>query len=1142
MSFVHLHGHTEYSLLDGMSSVEDLPIRAKELGMDTLVITDHGSMFGCVKFAKACKKNGIKPIIGCEIYTAERKMTDRDPVKDKHIGHLILLCKNKTGYQNLIKIVSEAYVNGFYYKPRADKELIEKYHEGLVCLSACLAGRVQRLIVQDKYEEAKEEALWFKNVFGNDYYLELQDHGMDEDKKCIEGLIKLHSELDIKLVATNDYHYINKEDAVPHELLLCMQTQTTINDPNHYRFNAPEYYLKSEEEKRELFSYIPEACDNTQEVADKCNFDFEFGHYHIPEYETPKPYKNNEQFFRRLCYTGLRRKYPEVTDELKERLEYEISVIVKMGFVGYFLIVWDFINFAKSNGIPVGPGRGSAAGSVVAYCLDITEIDPVKYNLFFERFLNPERVSMPDIDVDFCIRRRSEIIDYVSRKYGKDNVCQISTFITMKSKMAVKDVARVLEVPFADSNRLSKMIPDKMSLPEALKTDADLQQEYSRSPQSKTVLDTAMKLEDIPRSASTHAAGVVIAPDEVDKFVPLIKSSKGIATEYIMTEIEELGLLKMDMLGLRNLTVIQDTLDQIRENYGEEIDISSLDLKDPEIYKMITKGKTVGVFQLESKGITDFMKKLKPDCFEDIIAGVALYRPGPMDSIPQYIENKKHPEKIKYETPELASILDVTYGCIVFQEQVMQIVQKLAGYSFARADLVRRAMSKKKASVMAEEREYFINGKVDADGNIEIPGCVRNGISANAAAKIFDDMESFAQYAFNKSHATAYSVITYQTAWLKRYYPSEFMAALMTSEEDKHEHLALFIKEAKKMESTRGKKKIKILPPDVNDSKASFIADKDGNIHYGLAAIKGVGRSLAEKISEKHYEDLFDVASVPKMNSKALESLAYAGALKKITPNIATVVIEIPKALKFAKVNASDQLSFYESMPESFKPKLDIVEEYSKDQLLWNEKEYLGTFITDHPLKKYKKGIAEYTNFTAELIQEMQEGKHGMIAGLIDEVKTHVTKKGEKMAFVTLDDINDDSVDILVFPRKYNEVKDLLIKGSSIVIFGKINGEAIIANQIADIESMSAMYNIHFPKLDTGVYELHLRGENYELPEIMKKLKNTYNYKGSFFVRWFYPDGRSKVLDVTVKKDDLLLMEMKEMLGEDNVKYVQVEE
>ena len=907
--------------------------------------------------------------------------------------------------------------------------------------------------------------------------------------------------------------------------LKLLETKSTIDDPNHFKFNGPEYYLKTEEEMRTLFWYIPEACDNTAVIAEKCNFDFEYGHYNIPSYTPPAKFKTAENYFRYLCREGLKKKYKKVTPELKKRLEYEISVIESMGFVEYFLIVWDFINYAKTNGIPTGFGRGSAAGSVVAYCLSITEVDPIKYNLFFERFLNPERVSMPDIDVDFCIRRRAEVIDYVTKKYGKENVCQIATLGTMKAKMAIKDVARVLNVPFADANRLTKMIPEDMSLNEALQIDQDLKAEYAKSPQSKTVIDYALKLEDIPRHSSTHAAGVVIAPAPIDEFVPLIQSQKGIATQYTMTEIEQLGLLKMDFLGLRNLTVIQDTIDQIKANHNIDIDMLSLQMDDANVYEMISKGKTVGVFQLESKGITDFMKKLKPTCFEDIIAGVALYRPGPMDSIPDYIANKRNPQKIKYVTPELAPILDVTYGCIIYQEEVMQIVQALAGYSFARADNVRRAMSKKKADVMAEERNYFINGKLDENGNIEIPGCIRNGISKSAAEKIFDDMESFAQYAFNKSHATAYSMITYQTAWLKYYYPSEFMAALMTSEMDKHEHLALFIKEARKTNATNSSKRIKIFKPDVNKSGADFIADKDGNIYYGLAAIKGVGKTLAERITKTEHKNLFDIASVEKMDRKAMEALAFSGALDSITDNTATAAENIERALKYAKKTGGNmQLSLLDDFDE-MKPEIISQPEFSKDEILHFEKEYLGSYISGHPLKKFKHNISEYCN--------LSEKHPGLFAGMITEVKPIYTKSGKRMAFITLEDIDDNTFDAVIFPNIYQKYSSLLMENNIIAGYGKIEDNSLIVDELVEAESIPQLAGKYIKKKKT-VKELHFKAENYNLQEVEKILQK---YPGNLPARWYKAGSMSKLLDITVAYNKLLVLELEEMLGEGNIKY-----
>ncbi|MBQ1826257.1 MAG: DNA polymerase III subunit alpha, partial [Firmicutes bacterium] len=785
MGFTHLHLHTEYSLLDGAARIKDVVKRGKELGMTSMAITDHGAMFGVVDFYKECKAQGIKPIIGCEVYTAPRTHLDKDPDLDKRQGHLILLAENETGYKNLIKIVSIGYTEGFYYKPRIDKDVLRAHSEGLICLSACLSGDVQKKLLLRDYEGAKNEAIAFRDIFGEgNFYLELQDHGLDGEKAIRADMLRLSKELGIPLVATNDCHYVNRSDAEAHDVLLCIQTGTTLDEPDRMRYPTDQFYLKSEEEMRELFGDIPGAIENTEIIADRCNFDFKFGEYHLPEFVAPSG-KTNEEYFKELCHKGLIDRYGERANspELQERMNYEIDTIVKMGYVEYFLIVWDFINYAKQNGIMVGPGRGSAAGSIVAYSMRITDIDPIRYSLIFERFLNPERVSMPDIDVDFCYERRGEVIDYVTRKYGHDRVSQIITFGTMKAKMAVRDVARVLGATYAKADQIAKAIPFEldMTLRKALDMPgSELKPLYEGDEEARRIVDMAMALEGMPRHASTHAAGVVISKLPIDEYVPLYLSDKGPATQFTMTTIEELGLLKMDFLGLRNLTVIRDALELIKKEHGIDIDFSKMGYDDPEVYEMIAQGNTSGVFQLESSGMTQFMKNLRPTCFEDIVAGISLYRPGPMDSIPKYIENKKHPEKIKYVTDKLATILDVTYGCLVYQEQVMQIVRDLGGYSYGRSDLVRRAMSKKKHDVMLKEKEYFINGKVADDGTVEIAGCVRNGISREAAEVIFEDMVTFASYAFNKSHAAAYAVLAYETGYLKHYYPTEFMAALMT--------------------------------------------------------------------------------------------------------------------------------------------------------------------------------------------------------------------------------------------------------------------------------------------------------------------------------------------------------------------------
>ena len=881
MAFTHLHVHTEYSLLDGAARIQDVVRRAKELGMDSLAITDHGVMFGVVDFYKACKKQGIKPIIGCEVYTSKRKMTDKDVEKDKHQGHLILLAKNEQGYRNLIKIVSLGFTKGYYYKPRIDKDVLREHSEGLICLSGCLAGEVQFRLMKNDYEGAKAEAQALAEIFGpGNFYLEIQDQGLEEEAYIKPNLLRLASELNLPLAATNDVHYVRREDAEAHDVLLAIQTATTIDDPNRMRFPNDQFYLKSEDEMRKLFAGIPEACDNTQKIAEQCSFDFRFGEYHLPQFIPPDG-MDNETYLRKLCSEGLADRYGDNPDQsLLDRLEYELNTIISMGYVEYFLIVWDFINYAKQNGIMVGPGRGSAAGSLVAYCLKITDIDPIRYNLIFERFLNPERVSMPDIDIDFCYERRQEVIDYVGRKYGEGRVSQIITFGTMKAKAAVRDVGRALNVSYAETDAIAKAIPFDlhMTIDKALETNPELLARYENEDMVRQVLDMSRAIEGMPRHASTHAAGVVISKEPIDEYVPLYMSDKGISTQFTMTTIEELGLLKMDFLGLRNLTVIRDALEMIEKNYGVTIDFSKMTYDDPKVYELISAGNTCGVFQLESQGMTQFMKSLKPTCYEDVVAGIALYRPGPMDSIPKYIENKKNPKGIRYVHPALAPILDVTYGCLIYQEQVMQIVRDLGGYSYGRSDLVRRAMSKKKMDVMLEEKEYFIHGKLDEDGNVEIAGCVRNGIPEEAAEAIFQDMVSFAEYAFNKSHAAAYGVVAYETGWLKAHYPVEFMAALMTSVMGDSDSVAKYIRNCSEMG-------IAVLPPCVNESQKKFSV-VDGKIRFGLQAVKNVGEGAIDAIIEareqkglpKTLPQFISNVEISQVNKKAIESLIKAGA------------------------------------------------------------------------------------------------------------------------------------------------------------------------------------------------------------------------------------------------------------------------
>ena len=840
--FVHLHVHSEFSLLDGMCRVKDLPKRAKELGMKAIAITDHGVMYGAVNFYKECINEGIKPIIGCEVYVAPRTRFEKESGIDENYSHLILLAKNKIGYQNLIKLVSLSFTDGYYYKPRIDHDILEEYSEGLICLSACLAGEVNKAILKDNMEEAKRVAQWHKNIFGEDYYLELQNNGLPEQVMVNQKLITLSRELNIPLVGTNDAHYLKKEDSYNHEILLCIQTAKKMTDPDRMKFSTDEFYIKSPEEMADYFSAVPEAIENTVKIADKCNFEFEFGVTKLPNYDVPKEFKTHEEYFYKLTWDGIEKRYgKDYGDEIKQRAEYELGIISKMGYIDYYLIVWDYINYAKSVGIPVGPGRGSGAGSIVAYAIGITDIDPLKYNLLFERFLNPDRISMPDFDVDFSDERRQEVIDYVARKYGRDHVSQIITFGTMSAKSVIRDVGRVLDVPYGDVDKIAKMIPFEvhMTLDKALEQNRELKDEYENNETTRRIIDIAKGLEGMPRNASTHACGVVITKNPVDTYVPLCTNDGNVVAQYTMVLLEELGLLKMDFLGLRTLSVIANSLELIKKNRGIDV-VFDEKMDDPEVYRLWQEGKSFGIFQFESGGITSFMKELKPDCFEDIVAGVSLYRPGPMDQIPRYIKGKLNPGHNEYTHPALEPILNVTYGCMVYQEQVMQIVRDLAGYSLGRADLVRRAMGKKKLDVMAKEREVFIHGQVDEEGNVIVPGCVRNGIDEESANKIFDEMSEFAKYAFNKSHAAAYAVISYRTAYLKAYYKEELMAATLNSFLGNLDKIPIYIQDCKDMG-------IEILNPNINESETKFTVI-DNKIRFGLGTIKNVGISAVDSI------------------------------------------------------------------------------------------------------------------------------------------------------------------------------------------------------------------------------------------------------------------------------------------------------
>ena len=1089
MAFTHLHVHTEYSLLDGASRISDLVSRAKELGMDSLAINDHGVMFGVIDFYRECLKQGIKPIIGCEVYTAARTRFDKDVDKDKRMGHLILLARNNEGYRNLMKIVSEGYRNGFYYKPRIDREVLSEYSEGIIALSACLAGKVQSHLLNGNYEGAKEEALTMESIFGKgNFYLELQEQGLEEEMRILPDMKRLHEETGIPFVATNDVHYVRQEDAFAQDVLMCIQTGATVDDDNRMRFSNDQFYLKSESEMRRIFANIPEACDNTARIAEECNVSFTFGQLHLPDFRAPDGLANRE-YLRKLCADGLKTRYPEADGEewksLTERLDYELTTIENMGYVEYFLIVWDFINYARSQNIMVGPGRGSAAGSIVAYTLRITDIDPIKYGLIFERFLNPERVSMPDIDIDFCAERRGEVIEYVTRKYGSDNVSQIVTFGTMKAKQAVRDVGRVLNVSYSETDAIAKAIPAalKMTLDKALDTSPDLKAMYDSDETVRKVVDTARAIEGMPRHASTHAAGVVISKAAVDEYVPLYMGDKGLATQFNMTTIEELGLLKMDFLGLRNLTTIRDALKMIEDNHGVKIDFSAMDYDDPKVYEAIAKGNTQGIFQLEAAGMTSFMKNLKPDCFEDVVAGISLYRPGPMSSIPVYIENKKHPDNIKYIHDSLEPILGVTYGCMVYQEQVMQIVRDLGGYSYGRSDLVRRAMSKKKMDVMLQEKEYFINGKLDDDGNVEIAGCIRNGVPREAAEEIFNSMVSFAEYAFNKSHAAAYAVVAYETGYLKVHYPVEYMAALMTSVMGDAKSISSYMRNCTEMG-------IEVLPPDINSSGKKFTVE-DGKIRFGLLGIKNVGEQVIDAIIEARedkgpFKDIFafiEDVDIHRINKKAVESMIKAGALDSLSENRAAMLGVYESLIESAQSNARNtiegQMSLFQIAAEAMEESramniLPDVKNFEKSVLMALEKEMLGVYISDHPLREFEDKIRKYVSLTsadlADVLENEENGtvsdkvKDGMkarMAGILSSKKTLITKSGKMMAFVDLEDMYGP-VEVVVFPNVYEKSAHLLADDAIIGVSGTVNfkeGEMpkLLAENVVDMRLLEEM-------------------------------------------------------------------------------------
>lgn len=1084
MEFVHLHVHSEYSLLDGMCRIKDLPKRAKELGMKAIALTDHGVMFGAVNFYKECVDEGIKPIIGCEVYVAPRSRLEKEANIDDDYTHLILLAKNQKGYQNLIKLVSIGFTEGYYYKPRIDTEVLEKYSEGLIALSGCLTGAISKLILEDDINKAKETALWHKKVFKEDYYLEIQNNGIPDQIMVNQKLIMLSRELNIPLVGTNDAHYLKQEDSYNHEILLCIQTGKKINDEDRMKFPNDEFYIKTPEEMMDYFSEVPEAIENTVKIADKCSFDFEFGVTKLPNYDVPKEFKTHEEYFRKLCDDGIKERYGKKPDkEILDRAEFEISVIEKMGYIDYFLIVWDFIHYAKTNDISVGPGRGSGAGSIIAYAIGITDIDPMEYDLLFERFLNPDRISMPDFDIDFCYERRGEVINYVAEKYGGDHVSQIITFGTMSARSVIRDVGRVLDVPYVNVDKIAKMVPFEIhiTIEKALEQNRELRELYESDEITKQIIDIAKGLEGMSRNASTHACGVVITKDPVDTYVPLYVNDGNVVAQYTMTLLEELGLLKMDFLGLRTLTVIEDCKKLVKKNRGVDVKFDEK-MNDQKVYKLWQEGKTFGIFQFESAGMTSFMKELKPDCLEDIIAGVSLYRPGPMDQIPRYIKGKLNPGHNEYTHSALEPILNVTYGCMVYQEQVMQIVRNLAGYSLGRADLVRRAMGKKKLDVMEKEREIFINGQVDEDGKIIIPGCVRNGIDKKSANKIFDEMAEFAKYAFNKSHAAAYAMISYRTAYLKTYYKEELMAATLNSFLGNLDKIPVYIEDCKKMG-------IEILKPSINESETKFIVNNNkiskasntclnntqnathfGNvIRFGLGTIKNVGIAAVNSIVEERekngpyesFESFCERIKGEAVNKKCVESLIKSGVFDGLGKNRATLLASFESIIDSInnenKNKMENQVSMFDMMEENNEA-IDIQKyryieqpELENKVLLNMEKEMLGIFLSGHPLDKYREMIEKQTNITtvdmnkinediAEFgeSKEYKDGQNVKYAGVITKINKKFTRNNTTMAFLRVEDFFG-SAEIIVFDSVFSKNIDIILEDNVIIIDGRIS-------------------------------------------------------------------------------------------------------
>ena len=1152
MAFTHLHVHTEYSLLDGSSKIKELTARAKELGMDSLAITDHGVMYGVIDFYRAAKEVGIKPILGCEVYVAPGSRFDRENTggEDRYY-HLVLLAENDQGYKNLMKIVSKGFVEGFYYKPRVDYEVLETYHEGVIALSACLAGEVQKYLARGMYEEAMRSAQRYEGIFGkNNFFLELQDHGLPEQKMVNQGLLRLSRDTGIELVATNDIHYTFAEDEKAHDILLCIQTGKKVADEDRMRYAGGQYYCKSEEEMQALFPYAREALENTHKIAERCNVEIEFGVTKLPKYEVPEGF-DSWTYLNHLCREGFKTRYPKDDGTLSRRLDYELDVIRTMGYVDYFLIVWDFINYARSKDIMVGPGRGSAAGSIVSYTLGITNIDPVRYNLLFERFLNPERVSMPDIDVDFCYERRQEVIDYVVEKYGKDQVVQIVTFGTLAAKGVVRDVGRVLDLPYAMCDSIAKMIPNDlgMTLDKAIAANPDLRKLYNEDPQVKYLIDMSKRLEGLPRHTSMHAAGVVIGSRSIDEFVPLSKAADGtITTQFTMTTIEELGLLKMDFLGLRTLTVIQNAVHLAEKDYGISIDIDHIDFDDKRVLESIGTGRTEGVFQLESGGMKSFMKELKPENLEDIIAGISLYRPGPMDFIPRYLKGKNDKSSITYECPQLESILSPTYGCIVYQEQVMQIVRDLAGYTMGRSDLVRRAMSKKKTAVMEKERQNFVYGN-EAEG---VKGCIANGIDEKTANHIYDEMIDFAKYAFNKSHAAAYAVVSYQTAYLKYYYPKEFMAALMSSVMENVSKFSEYILNCRRMMN------IAVLPPDINEGESGFSVS-GGGIRYGLSAIKSVGKPVVDAILEERakngkfrtMEDFINRMTQREVNRRTLENFIKSGALDSL-PGTRRQKMAVGPALLENKArerkNAFEgQLSLFDIAGEEEKKEFEVVfpdvGEYAKEELLAFEKDILGVYISGHPLDDYealwRKNItATAADFIVDEETEeavVKDGIKAVIGGLVTGKTVKTTRTGQLMAFITLEDLMG-SVEVIVFPRDYENNRDLLTEDEKLFIRGRVSlGDEpvgkLVCEQVIPFDAVSRQLWLQFEDMV---------GYQAAEAELMELLKSS---EGNDQVIIYLKKERAKKMlppNWNVMADAGLLNRLYCKVGEKNVKVVEM--